>query len=252
MAARYVPTASEIEAFNRDLTRYSRAAEAEGDTFTAADLRMLAQVHWPGRNVLIGAPTLGIERVESNPESTPSPPQQPAAATQGTGTPPEAPKPPDPLAGLPAHERQRLEHAAAVLADHPYGRMQPTVVDGGRHQAGDAGVEYDGRGRILSGPRTLADDDAQAARDALAAVPQYGQPGWEQGKQKALAVLANARQRAPLSPDKAAKLAQAEAALEVEARAAFRAELAEKQARGELVANYRELGALAEKHGVTL
>jgi hypothetical protein len=255
MAARYVPTASEIEAFNRDLTRYSRAAAAEGDTFTARDLRTLAEVHWPGRNVRVKASALGLDWVESNPEAAPAPPSQPAggpAQTQAEAqSEPATPEPLVPFSDLPDHIGDRYRHKLAMLEDpkvNPWGAPRPGgyVPDGPAH-----GMVYDGRGNILQGgPRTLTDEAAQAAQAALAAVPKYGQDGWQGGKRQALDVLGKAGgQRAPLSPEKAAKLRQAEAELAVEARAAFMAGIREREAAGNPVTSHRELGAIAEKHG---
>jgi hypothetical protein len=62
----------EIAAFNEDLNRYTREAWAEGDEFTARDLRLLAEVHWPGENVRVKSDSLGIDWIESHRISAPT------------------------------------------------------------------------------------------------------------------------------------------------------------------------------------
>jgi hypothetical protein len=45
----YRPTADEVGAFNEDLNRYTREAWAEGDEFTARDLRCWPKSTGPAR-----------------------------------------------------------------------------------------------------------------------------------------------------------------------------------------------------------
>src|SRR4029453_2908040 len=66
-----LPThAAEVEAVNRDLTRYVAFIEEEdGGDFTANDLRVLAEHHWPGKNVRVksGPAWYRLGRVQPGP-----------------------------------------------------------------------------------------------------------------------------------------------------------------------------------------
>jgi hypothetical protein len=243
MADYYIPTRDENEDFNALLN------EVPAGELTSELVESLAGKFW-GRRLAAGQSlrfTVTDEygrRVNAEVR-----PPEPAAEPVQTPAEPETPEPLVPFSDLPANIGDRYRRMLAAIEGHPWGAPR----SGGYTPDGDVGgVTYDGAGRILQGgPQTLTDDDAKAAHDALAAAPKYGQPGWQGGKQQALDALGKARgQRTQqLTPERQARLAQAEAELAVEARAGFMVEVREREAAGKPITNYRELATLAEKHG---
>jgi hypothetical protein len=189
MAASYMPTEQEIEKFDRDLKKYAAYVDGEGGDFTANDLRVLAQSHWPDKNVRVRAPSLGVDWIDSQPAT--------AAPAAGSGEPAASPSSPEPL---PPGRYVRPTHPAVqakrqqVMAD--YGGQPSTVIRQSADEADAEGVIFRPGGEIVRGGATL---DAQAQAE-LAALPAYGEPGWA-AKQASRAILEAAAARATVGAE---------------------------------------------------
>jgi hypothetical protein len=183
MAANYQPTEAEIEAFRRDLTRYVAYVEEEdGGEITANDLRVLAEAHWPGKNVRVKSDQLGIGWVDSNPGLAADRPEQPATVAAS------GPAPPQPSA---AHPNAAIEQARRDFQDI-YGNQQgvKTIT---------AGEGYDHSGRVVDAhlnPMGRGDGLDEQARAEIAALPAYGSPGWGEAKRKLTQIRQAAARRA--------------------------------------------------------
>jgi hypothetical protein len=180
MAANYQPTEAEIDAFRRDLTRYVAFVEEEdGGELTANDLRVLAEAHWPGRNVRVKSDQLGIGWIESNPDRGGSEPEQPAVG-QSTAQ-PASPQPPQ------GHPNAAVQAARDAFVDTYGGQQGVKIIT--------AGEGYDHSGRVVDAhlnPMGRSDGLDEQARAEIAALPAYGEPGWGEAKRN----LAKIRQAA--------------------------------------------------------
>jgi hypothetical protein len=190
MARNYIPTEDEREAFDRDLTRFSREAEAEGDTFTARDLRLLALAHWPGENVRVKSDQLGIGWVESDPDEYygRNEQRQPAAGTpppQGQAPQPATPEPPQ------AHPNPAIEQARRDFQDIYGGHEGVRIIT--------AHDGYDHSGRVVDAhlnARGRGDGLDEQARAEIAKLPAYGEPGWGEAKRRLTQIRQAAARRA--------------------------------------------------------
>jgi hypothetical protein len=188
MAGNYIPTEDEKAAFNRDLTRFAREAEAEGDTFTARDLRLLALAHWPGENVRVKSDALGIGWVESKPDDYYGRDEQKQPAAGMPPTQGQAPQP-APLQPPAAHPNPAIEQARRDFQDIYGGHQGVKVITA--HEG------YDHSGRVVDAhlnAKGRSDGLDEQARAEIAALPKYGDPGW--GKAKLTAIRQAAAQRA--------------------------------------------------------
>lgn len=184
MTANYKPTEAEIEAFNRDLRRYvAFVGEEDGGELTANDLRVLADHHWPGRNVRVKSDWLGIDWVETNPDRADDKPQQPAAPQVAA-----AAASPQPSA---AHPNPAVERARRDFQDI-YGNQQGVKII-------TAGEGYDRSGWVVDAhlnPMSRSDGLDDQARAEIAALPAYGSPGWGEAKRKLVQIRQAAARRA--------------------------------------------------------
>jgi hypothetical protein len=183
MAGNYQPTTAEIEAFNRDLTRYVAFVEDEGGDFTANDLRVLADHHWPGRNVRVKSDQLGIGWVDSNPDHVAGKPDQPATV-QATSQ----PTPPQPPQG---HPNAAIEQARRDFQDIYGGHEGVKIITA--HEG------YDHSGRVVDAhlnPMGRSDGLDEQARAEIAALPRYGEPGWGEAKRKLVQIRQAVARRA--------------------------------------------------------
>jgi hypothetical protein len=184
MGGNYQPTATEIEAFNRDLTRYVAYVEEEdGGDFTTNDLRVLADHHWPGKNVRVKSEQLGIGWVESKPDRGSGKPEQ-AAVVQAASR----PAPPQPPAG---HPNAAIEQARRDFQDVYGGHEGVKVIT--------AHGGYDHSGRVLDvhlNAQGRSDGLDEQARAEIAALPGYGEPGYNGAKKRLAQIRAAAAQRA--------------------------------------------------------
>ncbi len=188
MAGNYRPTADEIDAFNRELTRVSRMFDADGEVFTASDLRLLAGAQWPGENVRVKSDALDIAWLDSNPDLVADEPAQPAAGTpsaQVQGAP--RPLPPQPQ----KHPNAAVQAARDAFVD-TYGAGEGVKIITAHDGYDHSGVVFDAHG-VRKGRGDGLDEQARAE---IAALPAYGQPGWGEAKRKLTQIRQAAARRA--------------------------------------------------------
>jgi hypothetical protein len=183
MAATYKPTPAEIEAFNRDLTRYvAFVAEEDGGEVTDCDLRELAEAHWPGKNVRLKVDALNIGWTESNPDRVDDKPEQPAVVQVASR--------PAPLQPLQGHPNPTVEQARRDFQDI-YGNQQGAKVITVSDDYARSGQTVD----VHLNPTSRGDGGLdEQARRKIDALPKYGDPGWS--KRQLTQIRAGAAQRA--------------------------------------------------------
>jgi hypothetical protein len=250
----YRPSGDEVDAFNEELREYAR--DPDFRAHAAEGVRLLALAHWPGRNVRVRTPSLGVnEWVESDADQYFGHDKQrePAAAPTAEVERDAPPTERAPQQGPQSSAQMRAEALhRAVETGHPV--TQAYGMQGQGAKLVTAGADYDGTSRVFDAHGTAkgraADGLDEQARAELARLPEYGQPGSEKNKKRAQEIRQAAGRRAA---QRALTGPAVPPAAPISDSRAFINEVERRQASADpmqRITSHRQLSDVAHRHGI--